>query len=571
MDKGRRRSPESSQLKKLRARVEELEETLSAISNGRVDALVLSGPHGDQVFTLQGAEHPYRVLVETMNEGAATLDIQGNVLYANAHLAEMFEVALEKFIGTPLADQVHPGERPKLQALLDEAAKRETKGEINLNSLAGRPRLIRLSLSPMQSTGLQAVALVATELTELAEANDALRSNEEALRQLSGRLLQLQDDERRHIARDLHDITGQKLAVLGISLSQVRRAKPLLKDADSQKLVSDCLVYTKQISEEIRTLSYVLHPPLLDELGLTSAVRWYTKGFEARTGIHVEIDIPANFQRLPSDVEVTLFRIMQESLTNVHRYSGSATAFVRVLCSDSQVSLAVGDRGKGMRSDAAGAVVSGDTAVLGVGIQGMRERMRQLSGNLEIHSRPNEGTVVTATVTIPELDLKLRAELEAGADRPNADADVGEVTDAPSSGRKRILIADDHEVLRRGVRTLLGTESEWEICGEAIDGKDAVDKSAALSPDLVILDVNMPVLNGLAAVRQILRLRPQPKVLVFTVHDSDQTMMEVQATGAHGYLSKAKAQQDLIHAVKALLAGKDFYRPVPARPRSRCR
>ena len=567
MDKGRRRSPESSQLKKLRARVEELEETLSAISNGRVDALVLSGPHGDQVFTLQGAEHPYRVLVETMNEGAATLDIQGNVLYANAHLAEMFEVALEKFIGTPLADQVHPGERPKLQALLDEAAKRETKGEINLNSLAGRPRLIRLSLSPMQSTGLQAVALVATELTELAEANDALRSNEEALRQLSGRLLQLQDDERRHIARDLHDITGQKLAVLGISLSQVRRAKPLLKDADAQKLVSDCLVYTKQISEEIRTLSYVLHPPLLDELGLTSAVRWYTKGFEARTGIHVEIDIPANFQRLPSDVEVTLFRIMQESLTNVHRYSGSATAFVRVLCSDSQVSLAVGDRGKGMRSDAAGAVVSGDTAVLGVGIQGMRERMRQLSGNLEIHSRPNEGTVVTATVTIPELDLKLRAELEAGADRPNADADVGEVTDAPSSGRKRILIADDHEVLRRGVRTLLGTESEWEICGEAIDGKDAVDKSAALSPDLVILDVNMPVLNGLAAVRQILRLRPQPKVLVFTVHDSDQTMMEVQATGAHGYLSKAKAQQDLIHAVKALLAGKDFYRPVPARPR----
>jgi two-component system NarL family sensor kinase len=565
MAKARRRpKPESRQLNKLRARVEELEETLAAISNGQVDALVLSGPHGDQVFTLQGAEHPYRVLVETMNEGAATLDVQGNVLYANAHLAEMFEVALEKFIGTPLTDQVLPGERRKLQALLDDGAQRETKGEINLKSFAGRARLIRLSLSPMKSTGLQAVALVATELTELAEANDALRSNEEALRQLSGRLLQLQDDERRHIARDLHDITGQKLAVLGISLSQVQRAKALLKDAEAQKLVSDCLVYTKQISEEIRTLSYVLHPPLLDELGLTSAIRWYTKGFEARTGIHVEIDVPANFQRLPPDVEVTLFRIMQESLTNVHRYSGSATAFVRILCSDSEVTLAVGDRGKGMRLDSTEAVVSGDTEVLGVGIQGMRERMRQLSGSLDIQSRPNQGTVVTATV--PELESKLRAETEGGADRPRDDADLAEVTGAPRSGRKRILIADDHEVLRRGVRTLLGTESEWEICGEAVDGKDAVDKSAALSPDLVILDVNMPVLNGLAAVRQILRLRPQPKVLVFTVHDSDQTMMEVQATGAHGYLSKAKAQQDLIHAVKALLAGKDFYRSVPARP-----
>jgi PAS domain S-box-containing protein len=547
--------------------VEELEETLTAISNGRVDALVLSGPQGDQVFTLQGAEHPYRVLVETMNEGAATLDVQGNVLYANTHLAEMFEVALEKFIGAPLADQVQPGERPRLQALLDEGGRRETKGEISLKSVAGRARLIRLSLSPMHSTGLQAVALVATELTELAEANDALRSNEEALRQLSGRLLQLQDDERRHIARDLHDITGQKLAVLGISLSQVQRAKPLLKDAHTQKLVSDCLVYTKQISEEIRTLSYVLHPPLLDELGLNSAIRWYSKGFESRTGIQVEIDVPADLQRLPPDVEVTLFRIMQESLTNVHRYSGSATAFVRVACSDSQVSLAVGDRGKGMRSDGTGAVVSGDTEVFGVGIQGMRERMRQLAGNLDIQSRPNEGTVVTATVMIPDLESKLRAEPESSADQPHADAELAAVTGAPSNGRKRILIADDHEVLRRGVRTLLGTESEWEICGEAVDGKDAVDKSAALSPDLVILDVNMPVLNGLAAVRQILRLRPQPKVLVFTVHDSDQTMMEVQATGAHGYLSKAKAQQDLIHAVKALLSGKDFYRSVAALPR----
>ena len=567
MPKASRRPRPAPQIKKLRARVEELEETLTAISNGQVDALVLSGPEGDQVFTLQGAEHPYRVLVETMNEGAATLDIQGQVLYTNAHLAEMFEVHLEKFIGTPFTDQVSPGERAKLQALLSEGAQRETKGEIRLQSIAGRARLIRLSLSPMKSTGLQAVALVATELTELAEANDALRSNEEALRQLSGRLLQLQDDERRRIARDLHDITGQRLAVLGISLSQVQRAKPLLKDANAQKLISDCLVYTKQISEEIRTLSYVLHPPLLDELGLNSAIRWYTKGFESRTGIHVEIEVPANLQRLPPDVEVTLFRIMQESLTNVHRYSGSATAFVRVLSSDSQVTLTVGDHGKGMRSDLPEAVVSGETEVLGVGIQGMRERMRQLSGSLDIQSRPNEGTVVTATVMISELASKLRAEAESSADRPRDDEDIAEVTGTPHTGRKRILIADDHEVLRRGVRTMLHNESEWEICGEAVDGKDAVDKATELLPDLVILDVNMPMLNGLAAVRHILRLRPQPKVLVFTVHDSDQTMMEVQATGAHGYLSKAKAQQDLIHAVKAILAGKTFYPTMPARTR----
>ena len=131
----------------------------------------------------------------------------------------------------------------------------------------------------------------------------------------------------------------------------------------------------------------------------------------------MEIEIPAGFQRLPSDVEVTLFRIMQESLTNVHRYSGSATAFVRVHCSDTEVKLEVGDRGKGMRSDSSGAVVSGDTEVLGVGIQGMRERMRQLSGRLDIQSRPNEGgTVVTATVMIPESVEKMAAEAESSVE-----------------------------------------------------------------------------------------------------------------------------------------------------------
>jgi DNA-binding NarL/FixJ family response regulator len=170
-------------------------------------------------------------------------------------------------------------------------------------------------------------------------------------------------------------------------------------------------------------------------------------------------------------------------------------------------------------------------------------------------------------VPISELLSRSKLEAESGGDRPHDDSAAAEATGARRVGRKRILIADDHEVLRRGVRTMLGTESQWEICGEAVDGKDAVDKAAELLPDLVILDVNMPMLNGLAAVRQILRLRPQPRILVFTVHDSDQTMMEVQATGAHGYLSKAKAQQDLIHAVRALLAGKDFYPAMPVRVR----
>jgi DNA-binding NarL/FixJ family response regulator len=119
--------------------------------------------------------------------------------------------------------------------------------------------------------------------------------------------------------------------------------------------------------------------------------------------------------------------------------------------------------------------------------------------------------------------------------------------------QKRILIADDHEMLRRGVRFMLEKETAWEVCGEAVNGQDAVDKATALSPDLVILDINMPVLNGLVAVRQILRNRPQTKILIFTVHDSDQTLKEIHAAGAHGYLSKNNASEDLLRVVKELL------------------
>jgi DNA-binding NarL/FixJ family response regulator len=127
---------------------------------------------------------------------------------------------------------------------------------------------------------------------------------------------------------------------------------------------------------------------------------------------------------------------------------------------------------------------------------------------------------------------------------------------ADDNHRKRILIADDHAMLRRGVRNTFQTEPDLEICGEAVDGQDAVDKVKELRPDLVILDINMPVLNGLAAVRQILRHRPQTKVVVFSVHNSDQTLQEITAAGAHGFISKGKDAQELLRMVRDVLKEK---------------
>ncbi len=542
----------TSVVTKARLRAKESEEIVLAIRRGKIDALVMSGTDGDQVLTLQSAEYPYRVLVETISDGVATLDAAGVILYANTRFAAILRVPGENFIGTSLQSHISSSDWKTLQNLIVDGLLDSTQGEITLNSAEGRQRLIRLALKPVKNSDPRTVCVVATELTELVEANEALRSNEEALRQLSARLLKLQDEERRHIARDLHDITGQKLAVQSIGLSQLLNRKTEGLDTESRRILSECATLTKQVGEEIRTLSYLLHPPLLDELGLSSAVKWYAEGFERRTGIGVQVDIASDFVRLPSDVEVTLFRVIQESLTNVHRYSGSQRAYVRVKVTSNTIRVEIGDFGKGMHADVMNAT-TGKVAPLGVGIQGMKERMRQLGGKLEITSHPNQGTLVAATFPLSPSHTAFVQESKSAA-AASLPSHLTESSDPNrNASRKQILIADDHEMLRRGLRAMLETELDWEICGEAVDGRDAVDKATALRPDLVILDINMPVLNGLVAVRQILRNVPQTKILVFTVHDSEQTEKEIYTAGAHGYLSKSNASNNLLRVVKELL------------------
>ena len=210
---------------------------------------------------------------------------------------------------------------------------------------------------------------------------------------LTGRLLHLQDEERRRIARELHDSVGQSLAALSMNLASFGAAiehvaKVAGKVSDSTSLVND-------ISTEIRTISHLLHPPLLDEAGLASALRWYIEGFTDRSKIRVDLELPEDFDRLPRDLETAVFRLVQECLTNVHRHSESAVARVRLTRSADEIRLEVEEEGKGICVEKQVDLLSGGTA--GVGIRGMRERLRQLGGTLEITSNGiRRGTKVAA-------------------------------------------------------------------------------------------------------------------------------------------------------------------------------
>jgi signal transduction histidine kinase len=372
----------------------ESEEIVHAIRRGGVDALVVHGEQGEEVVVLQGAEHPYRLLVESFKDGAATLDSRGTILYLNDRFAEILGEPAPNLIGTSLLDHLPWRGREDLQQLLQRCA----HGEVVLKTDRPPERAVRFTLGFKSLIG-EHICLIATEITDLVKVTEALRASEQSLRELSARLLKLQDDERRQIARDLHDSTGQILGVQAMLLSNLlRREAPL--DADVREVVAECANINEQVTQEIRTVSYLLHPPLLDELGLGSAVKWYVAGFESRSGICVSVEIDLNFPRLSADAEIALFRIVQESLTNVHRYSGASRGYIRLKRMESEIMLEIGDNGKGIQQRSA--TPSGKKVPFGVGIQGMTERVRQLSGRLEIKSQENQGTVITAILPFDE-------------------------------------------------------------------------------------------------------------------------------------------------------------------------
>jgi signal transduction histidine kinase len=264
---------------------------------------------------------------------------------------------------------------------------------------------VAISLSPLVT---EEGVLVTSAIRDINERKRA----EESLRDLSGRLLKMQDEERRRIARELHDSAGQILVALSMNLT------PLASEADavsphSIKVVKESLDLIDELSMEVRTISHLLHPPLLDEIGLSSALHLYLDGFAERSKIRVDLEIPDDFGRLSQELETAIFRIVQESVTNIHRHSGSPVARIHISRIGTDVRLEIEDKGKGIPLKKRSAMAS--TGMVGVGIRGMRERVRQLGGTLEIRSGSNgRGTLIVARLPIgktPPIDIALRGHL----------------------------------------------------------------------------------------------------------------------------------------------------------------
>ncbi|HEY2104384.1 MAG TPA: PAS domain S-box protein [Candidatus Binataceae bacterium] len=345
---------------------------------------------------LAAAEEKFRTIFEGSLDAVAIIRMaDGTFTDVNAECSRFIGLARADMIGRTPAELGLWVDGDELTRVADQLRSRGfvRNLETSFRRQDGTVRRGLFSAAKIGIAGEQWQLVIIRDITER-------KAAERTVQELSGRLLRLQDEERRRIARELHDTTAQKLAALSMNLSLVERSRPRFSPG-AQAAFEEGLRLAEGCLRELRTLSYLLHPPMLEEAGLAYALRGYAEGFTRRSGIGVELDLPGVIGRLPDEIETTLFRIVQESLTNVHLHSGSATARIALFQREDKLVLEISDQGRGFSTASAnGTLVA---AGLGVGIRSMRERARQAGGRLEIHS-VGSGATVRAVLPMPASD-----------------------------------------------------------------------------------------------------------------------------------------------------------------------
>jgi PAS domain S-box-containing protein len=365
---------------KLRARLQDAEETLRAIRSGEVDALMVSGHSGEHVVSLKGGEPNYRLLVEAMSEGAATLSRKGVVLYCNRRFAELVSRQPEKMVGIEMQSLVAKAEHKRFETLLTQSWKAVAKGEFSLRRTKGNLLPAYLSLGRLSGFKGEALGMVITDLSEQKSRLAAESRRAEATRRLIlERTLSAQEDERRRFARELHDEAGQLLTALLVGLRTLEDAR---KIADVKVQGRRLRAITTQAIDEVGRLARGLHPTVLDDHGIGIALTRYVTEYAKTYKIKVDLVLgDLESDNLSSAVQITLYRIIQEALTNVARHSGAKAVSIRFIKSVNAVEVEVTDDGCGF--DAEAVAVSSHR----LGIQSMRERAEMLGGTVSFVSR----------------------------------------------------------------------------------------------------------------------------------------------------------------------------------------
>jgi len=381
----------SLNLAELRGRLADAEETLRAIRSGEVDSVVVAGEQGPQVFTLEGAGQAYRVLIESMNEGALTLTADRLILYANQCFARMVKYPLEQVIGSSISRFLSIGDRATLCPLLKRPGKSGSKIQVLLNAGDGSHLPVQISIRPLEGSGLNSatIGMVVTDMTEA-------RRTEELLRALSNRLVQAQEAERGRVALELHDNITQLLCGLLVRSQMLADNLPA-RNAPAKHEAMKLSEMLGETAAEVERISRNLRPGVLDQLGLVAVLRDAGTKFAERTGVFLKlasVQLPA---RLPADIELSLYRILQEALKNVEKHARASHVTVSLTKSDGIVQLIIKDDGTGFDPDHHPTGQNGKGAL---GLLGMRERATYVGGTLKIKSTRRAGTEIAICIPL---------------------------------------------------------------------------------------------------------------------------------------------------------------------------
>jgi PAS domain S-box-containing protein len=490
--------------------------------------------NGEIEKALRESEERFRSAMNNMAEGLYMVDSEGLATYVNPSAEKMFGWSAAELLGKKVHDITHykhpdgspfpAADCPGLQVLERGIELRDHEDVFIRKDGSFFPVVI--SASPMKSGGAVTGVVVCfrddtkrrlsvqTLEAQIVERTRQLERASEKLRELSVKLLQTQDEERRRIARELHDGVGQLLAAMSMNISLLESERSKLSPA-SLKAVESNLKLIEDAGQEIRTMSHLLHPPLLDEVGLDSALRWYVDGFAERSKISVDLQLSPGFSDgLPRDFALSLFRIVQECLTNIHRHSGSLSAFVAVERSANEISLTVSDHGRGIPADLRGRIASGESS--GVGFRGMRERIRQFGGRLDVSSDENGTQVLAVLPFAPSKVKSAKAGTEASGDVALVDEGGSSeiIEEEPRTEPATILCIDDETAGLMPRRLLL--ESAGYRVIEARSGLEGIRLFQSEKVDAVILDYWMSGMKGTQVASELKRIKPGVPIIVLS-------------------------------------------------------
>jgi PAS domain S-box-containing protein len=528
-------------LRLLMERLSEAEETLRALREGEVDAVVVSGPSGDAIYTLQGAETPYRVLVEQMGEGAATLSSDGTLLYCNRRFAGMLGLPLEKIPGSRLSAHVEAED-----GLLAGALARAGEGASFEAALRGHdgPLPVQLTLGRMPPLGSDEplVVVIATDLTRLKQSeaavrrgNEELRRRAEQLRSLVLELSQTEQRERKRLAQILHDEFQQLLVAAQL---QLQRLDPHVPAGGREMIrqLRDLLADSLRASREV-TLE--LSPPILHQAGLMPALRWLAGWFEKKHGLPVRVQGTEEFLGLSEPARLFLFSATRELLMNVRKHAGARTGFITLeRAPGGHAVLSVEDDGVGMPKAA-----KHDASPGGLGLFSIRERLDMLGGTLHIGPGAHGGARVALRLPL--------GQTEPRHSGPEATYLSGAPVAAFGADEEiRVLLADDHAMVRQGLGSLLQGQPGIRVVGEASNGAEAISLAQRVHPDVILMDVNMPVMDGVEATRHITARWPGIVIIGLSMHTGDDMLDSMRRAGATAYITKDKAAATLCGVVR---------------------